>query len=416
MNEADSRHLAARLEDIGYISISSPEDADLVVLNTCVVRQHAEDKIYGRLGALNKIKKQRRGMKLVLMGCLVGVNKNNELKHRFPYVDFFSSPSEIEPLITFLSEETQSVPDSSVYHLPKIKANDITAFIPAVLGCSHGCAYCVIPGKRGKEYSRPADDIMNEIHALVNEGVREVMLLGQIVDRYGLDLPEGPDLADLLRRVATIDDLYRVRFLTSHPRWITDKLLETVAEIDKICPQMEIAVQSGNDEVLKRMRRGYTSQQYRDLIDNVRQIIPDTAIHTDIITGFPGETCEQFEDTVQLLKDIRFDKVHIAKYSERPGTPAAKQYDDDIEPDEKERRRKQLDDLQKEIQCEKCALLADQVVEVLVESRDKDRWRGRTPQNKIVFFESNRNLQGQLIAVHIDWAGPFSMIGSPVSS
>ncbi|NCC50098.1 MAG: tRNA (N6-isopentenyl adenosine(37)-C2)-methylthiotransferase MiaB [Spartobacteria bacterium] len=414
MNEADSRHLAARLEDIGYRPAPSPDDADLVVLNTCVVRQHAEDKIYGRLGALRKRKQDRPRLRIVLMGCLVGVNKNNALKHRFPFVDFFAAPSEIEPLIAFLADGADTARETSVYHLPQMESNAVTAFIPAVLGCSHGCAYCVIPGKRGREYSRPAADILEEISLLVNEGVREVMLLGQIVDRYGLDIPDGPDLADLLREVASIDNLARVRFLTSHPKWITDKLLHTVAEVDKICPQMEIAVQAGNNEVLRRMRRGYTVEQFRELIARVRATIPDAAIHTDIIVGFPGETNEQFNDTVRLLEDIRFDKVHIAKYSERPGTPAAELYEDDVTPHEKERRRKRLDDLQKDIQTEQCAALNNSIVEVLVETRDKNRWRGRSPQNKIVFFEDDRELAGHLVPVRIDWAGPFSLIGHAV--
>jgi tRNA-2-methylthio-N6-dimethylallyladenosine synthase len=252
---------------------------------------------------------------------------------------------------------------------------------------------------------------MDEVRALASQDVREVMLLGQIVDRYGLDLDEDIDLADLLREVAAIPELYRVRFLTSHPNWITDKLIEAVAGEPKVCPQIEIAVQSGNDTVLERMRRGYTGTAYRALIERVRDHIPDAAIHTDVIVGFPGETDEQFMDTYRLMEDVRFDKVHIAKYSERPGTAAAVRFDDNIPAEEKERRRKMLEDLQKKIQTEKAEGLARMTVEVLVEERDRERWRGRTPHNKIVFFEDERDLAGQLVDVKIDWAGPFSLIG-----
>lgn len=419
MNEADSRNLASHLELLGYREVEQPEQADVVVLNTCVVRQQAENKIYGRLGSLKKLKQQRPDMVIALMGCLVGVKDNPELRRRFGFVDVFVPPSAVNVLVNYLltREDLTLDEQAPVYDLPETRRSEITAFVPAVLGCSHACAYCVIPSRRGREFSRPADDILREVRELTRQGIREVMLLGQIVDRYGLDLPEGPDLAGLLRQVVDeVPELYRVRFLTSHPNWITDSLLDTVVQVEPICPQLEIAVQAGNDEVLRRMKRGYTVEKFLRLVERVREKIPDAAIHTDVIVAFPGETEAQFEDTVKLLREVRFDKVHIAKYSERPGTYAAENMADDIAPAEKERRRKILEDLQKQIQTETNRTYLGRTVEVLVEGRNKGRWQGRTPQNKIVFFEGGENLTGSLVPVRLEWTGPFSLIGSRVEA
>lgn len=418
MNEADSRHLAAQLESIGFQSVQEPHEADLVVLNTCVVRQQAENKIYGKLGSLRKMKMHRPHLMIALMGCLVGTGDNPELRAKFPYVDIFVAPSSVDTLINHLLTHLPSLSDVEVsdsFDLPAVQRHTVTAFVPAVLGCSHACAYCVIPLRRGKEHSRPAEEVLREVSDLVRQGVREVMLLGQIVDRYGLDLPNGPDLADLLKQACAIPELLRVRFLTSHPNWMTDKLLDTVASEPKICPQLEVAAQSGSDEVLRRMRRGYTGEKYRALIGRIRERIPDAAIHTDIIVGFPGETDEQYRDTYRLLEDVRFDKVHIAKYSPRPGTPAEELYPDDIPDDVKEFRRKELDDMQKAIQTAKNAALKGSVVEVLTEMENRGRWQGRTPHNKIVFYQSEKSAIGELAEVQIEWTGPFSMIGQRVN-
>ncbi|MDD4735863.1 MAG: tRNA (N6-isopentenyl adenosine(37)-C2)-methylthiotransferase MiaB [Kiritimatiellae bacterium] len=413
MNEADSRHLAAQLERLGLEAVAEPVEADLVVLNTCVVRQQAENKIYGKLGSLRKMKQQRPHLVIALMGCLVGVKDNPALRAKYPYVDVFVPPSGVDRLVNHLLTHVPALSDRSApdsYDLPALERHAVTAFVPAVLGCSHACAYCVIPLRRGAEQSRPAEEVLHEVSELVRQGVREVMLLGQIVDRYGLDRSDGPDLADLLNQVCAIPELLRVRFLTSHPNWMTDKLLDAVASEPKICPQLEVAAQSGNNEVLRRMRRGYTREKYLDLVARIRRRIPDAAIHTDIIVGFPGETEEQYRDSYRLLEEVEFDKVHIAKYSPRPGTTAA-QETDDVSEEVKERRRKELDDFQKTIQERKNAALRGCLLEVLVESEQKGRWQGRTPQNKIVFFEGAESGPGRLEQVRIEWTGPFSMIG-----
>jgi tRNA-2-methylthio-N6-dimethylallyladenosine synthase len=429
MNEADSRRLASALERLGYAPAERAEEADVVVLNTCVVRQSAEDKAVGRLGALKALKARRPEIVLGVMGCLVGVRASVPLHKRFPWVDVFMPPSEPDSLLAFLSErglvdegrvlEAQAA--ARRYHLPDggllLPAHEqdvlVSAYIPIVLGCSKGCAYCVIPYRRGPERSRPPEEIMAEAQALAAQGVKEITLLGQIVDRYGLDLPGQPTLASLLYRLCQIMGLVRIRFLTSHPAWMTDDLLDAVAELPKVCEHIEVPVQAGDDEVLAAMQRGYTADDYRRLVARIRGRIPGVSIATDVIVGFPGETTEQFQRTYGLLAELRLDKAHVARYSPRPQTLAARKYPDDVPPQEKERRRKALDGLQAEIVGQINARLLGQTIEVLVEGRDerKGRWYGRTRTDKLVFFESDADWRGSLAQVCVTWTGPWSLIG-----
>jgi tRNA-2-methylthio-N6-dimethylallyladenosine synthase len=435
MNEADSRRLASALERLGYAPADRAEEADVVVLNTCVVRQSAEDKVYGRLGSLKPLKRRRPETVIGLMGCLVGLKDPTPMRRRFPWVDVFMPPSEPGPLLEHLAkrgltdegralEATEAarrycLQDSDLLLLAHERGQLVSAYIPAVLGCSTGCTYCIIPYRRGPERSRPVKEILAEAEALAAQGVKEVTLLGQIVDRYGLDLPGKPNLASLLRRLHEIDGFERIRFLTSHPRWMTDKLLDAVAELPKVCEHVELPVQAGDDEVLAAMRRGYTADDYRRLVARIRECIPNASIATDVIVGFPGETAAQFQRTYDLLAELRLDKAHIARYSPRPQTLAARQYADDVEPEEKECRRKALDDLQAEIVAEINARLLGQTVEVLVEEKKKAcpersrraRWYGRTRTDRLVFFEDARDWQGRLAQVHITWTGPWSLIG-----
>jgi tRNA-2-methylthio-N6-dimethylallyladenosine synthase len=428
MNEADSRRLASALERLGYAPGERAEEADVVVLNTCVVRQSAEDKAVGRLGALKSLKDRRPEMVLGLMGCMVGRDAA-PLRKRFPWVDVFMPPSEPEPLLALLAERglvdeahaLEAEATARRYHLPdgglllpaREQGTLVSAYTPIVLGCSTGCTYCVIPYRRGPERSRPADEIVAEAQALAAQGVGEITLLGQIVDRYGLDLPGQPTLASLLRDLHHVEGLQRIRFLTSHPAWMTDDLLDAVAELPKVCEHVEVPVQAGDDEVLARMQRGYTADDYRRLVAHIRERILNASIATDVIVGFPGETADQFQRTYDLLAELRLDKAHIARYSPRPQTLAARKYPDDVGPEEKDRRRKLLDDLQSEIVGEINARLLGQVVEVLVEGRDekKGRWYGRTRTDKLVFFESDVDWRGNLAQVCVTWTGPWSLIG-----
>ncbi|MBU0703392.1 MAG: tRNA (N6-isopentenyl adenosine(37)-C2)-methylthiotransferase MiaB [Chloroflexi bacterium] len=428
MNTADSRRLASALERLGYAPADRAEEADVVVLNTCVVRQSAEDKVYGRLGSLKPLKKKRPETVIGLMGCLVGARDPASLRKRFPWVDVFMPPSDPGPLLEHLAEqgladEGRAMEAAGVARRYRLQDGDlllpahergslVSAYVPVVLGCSHACTYCIIPYRRGPERSRPASEILAEAEALAAQGVKEITLLGQIVDRYGLDL-QTCRLADLLRRLHEIAGLERIRFLTSHPNWMTDELLDAVAELSKVCEHIEVPVQAGDDEVLARMKRGYTADDYRNLIGRIRERIPNASIATDVIVGFPGETEAQFQRTYDLLAELRLDKAHIARYSPRPQTLATRRFPDDVEPEEKERRRKALDDLQAEIVGEINGRLLDQPVEVLVEGRNerKGRWYGRTRTDRLVFFDDERDWRGQLANVRVTWAGPWSLIG-----
>ncbi len=424
MNVADSQRVASALEHLGYENTPTAEEADVIVMNTCVVRQSAEDKAYGRLSSLHPLKKRRPEMVINLMGCLVGVKTPERLKQRFPYVDVFSPPSDPRPLIDFLAQKLgRQIEEAQTSQrfawmdgdlkLPVPQRGQLVAgFIPVVYGCSHACTFCIIPYKRGPERSRPPEEILAEARSLVAQGVKEITLLGQIVDRYGKDQPDYPTLGGLLRRLNSLDGLERVRFLTSHPNWMTDELLDCVAELPKVMPHIEVPAQAGDDEVLAAMRRGYTSQDYRRLVEKIRARIPGVSIATDIIVGFPGETESQFQQTYDLLAELKLDVAHLARYSARPGTVATRRMTDDVPDEEKWRRFRLLEDLQEKIAAEIHARYLGQEVPVLFEEKVKSRWKGRTPTNKLVFAESADNLRGQVRDVKVEWTGPWSMIGS----
>jgi tRNA-2-methylthio-N6-dimethylallyladenosine synthase len=431
MNFAESRQAAEELEKLGYREASRPQDADLILLNTCVVRQSAEDKVVGRLTSLLGLKRRNPELKLALMGCFV--NEIPALQHRYPWVDAFVKPSDIAAVIELAQRQWA---ESPVPSLPASQSSipPVSAGVSISHGCDHLCTYCIVRLRRGPEVSRPVDEIVSEVKGLAQRGVREVTLLGQNVDSYGRDLPpcrgggHSPDLASLLEAVHGVDGLVRIRFLTSHPADMTDRLIETVAQLPKVCEHMEIPVQSGDDTVLRRMGRGYTVAEYCDLIGRIRRALPsmqdisglparpDVGLHavglaTDVIVGFPGETEAQYEATYRLLEDLRFDMVHVAAYSPRPGTPAER-LPDDVPAEEKERRRRAVDALQERIVGEINAQLLGRTIEVLVEGRQKGKWRGRTRTNKLVFFDvDEREWAGQLAQVRITRTGPWSMQG-----
>lgn len=421
MNVADSQRVASALEHLGYHASPKAEDADVVVMNTCVVRQSAEDKAYGRLSSLNKIKKHRPGMVINLMGCLVGVKGNAKVAARFPYVDVFSPPSDPMPLVDYLLKrdgrefEAAEVAQRFAWQdedlvLPvEQRGSLVSAFIPVVYGCSHACTYCIIPYRRGVEASRAPEEIMAEARALAAQGVKEITLLGQIVDRYGKERLDYPNLSGLLRRLSNVDGIERLRFLTSHPNWMTDELLDTVAELPKVMPHIEVPIQAGDDLVLQNMRRGYTNQQYRDLIERIRDRIPGVSIATDIIVGFPGETEGQYQQTYDLLADLKLDVAHLARYSPRTGTVSERRMPDDVPDEEKWRRFRLLEELQEGIAGEIHAGYLDRTVEVLFEEQVRGRWKGRTPTNKLVFVETETDLRGQVLPVQITRTGPWSM-------
>ena len=421
MNVADSQRVGSALERLGYAFTGTLEEADVIVLNTCVVRQSAEQKAYGRLSSIKPLKNKNPDLVVNLMGCLVGIRDNEILRARFPYVDVFSPPSDPGPLISFLTQadarlieaaETGNrfaVMDEELILPEHERGKLVAAQVPVVLGCSHACTFCIIPSRRGAERSRPVAQVLAEVRSLVAQGVKEITLLGQIVDRYGKDQPEGPNLAALLRVLHQVEGLERIRFLTSHPNYFGEDIMQAVAELPRVMPHIEIPVQAGDDTVLKNMRRGYTQAEYRAIVQKIRERIPGSSIATDIIVGFPGENQQQFMQTYQLLADLRLDVAHLARYSTRPGTVAERRFPDDVPEEEKMRRFRQLEDLQEQIVGEINRGYLGKKVDVLFEDKVKNRWRGRTPTNKLVFTETEQDLRGKVVPVTITWTGPWSM-------
>ena len=437
MNFADSRRAAEELARLGYAEVMRPQDADLILLNTCVVRQSAEDRVTGRLTSLQGLKRRKPEIKLALMGCFV--DEIPALQHRYPWVDAFVKPSDVSTVIELARQQaTHLAPHEAASPILEPQASiPVSVGVPISYGCDHLCTYCIVRLRRGPEVSRPVGEIVSEVQDLAQRGVKEITLLGQNVDSYGHDLAGAageagldrrtargqwcPDLADLLEAVHGVEGLARIRFLTSHPADMTDRLIETVARLPKVCEHMEVPVQSGDDTVLRRMGRGYTTAEYRDLVARIRHALPSKAtlpgvgLATDVIVGFPGETETQYEATYSLLEELRFDMVHVAAYSPRPDTPAER-LPDDVPPEEKERRRRAVDELQERIVGEINAQLLGQTVEVLVEERHKGKWRGRTRTNKLVFFGvDDRDWSGQLAQVRITRTGPWSMQGEVVA-
>ncbi len=416
MNISDSDRLEAALQGVGYAPAERPEDAGFIVLNSCSVRASAEERIMGKLGELQRVKRSQPDTRIVLWGCMVGPNNQSIFKARLPMVDHFVSPSAVDEVLALAPNpvyqlDEPALPVSSWEHPP------VSVHVPIQYGCNMSCAFCVIPLRRGRERSRPLEEIVDEVRRIVARGAREITLLGQIVDSWGHDLPGRPDLADLLRAVHAVPGLLRLRFLTSHPAWMTDKLIATVAELPRCMPEINLPVQAGDDRMLKIMRRGYTVQRYRDLIGRIRGAIPDISLTTDIIVGHPGETREMFEGTLALLDEIRFDKVHIAAYSARPGTRAGTMEEDPalaVPEEEKQARRVELERAQEGVATERSTRFHGRTVEVLVEGESKGRWRGRTPGNKLVFFDDRLDWTGRLALVHVDQTSPWSLQGTLV--
>ena len=415
MNEADSAKIAAMLQEVGYERTESENDADIVVLNSCVVRQAAEDKVAGKLNSLIRLKRERPQMPVVLTGCMV-TNQQEALRKRFPHVDLFFNPSDfgaLETVVPELGSLSDDLAELPHYYVPETRDTaGVTAFVPIIYGCNFLCSYCIVPYRRGKETSRPLADIVAEVEQLVARGVREVTLLGQTVNAYGHDLPARPGLADLLRAVDAVPGLDRLRFLTSHPKYMSDEIIGTMAELPSVCEHMNLPVQAGDDEVLRRMRRTYSRDYWRDRIELTRRMMPDATVATDIIVGFPGETETQFMQTYDLLETVECDKVHLAMYSPRPGTLSAR-WDDDIPHAEKLRRHQALEQLQERIASRRNARRREQTVEVLVEGVAKGRWTGRTRGNTLVHFDDDREVLGKLVDVTITETSPWFLLGKP---
>jgi len=399
MNKAESERLGSYFEQLGYQATDRTEEADLIVLNSCVVRQSAENRVINKLGALKSLKKARPGLTLALTGCLVN-SEVDQLRQSFPYVDYFFKPGEFPPWVE--KDKIGSV-------LPRCPAS--STFVPIIQGCNNFCSYCIVPYRRGREKSRPVAEVVSEVEELVRRGTREVTLLGQNVDSYGHDLPDKPDLADLLSELNTIKGLVRIRFLTNHPKDMSPRLITAIANLDKVCQQISLPVQSGDDDILKAMRRGYTVDYYRQLITEIRSRILGVALSTDVIVGFPSESEQQFQQTFSLLSELRFDTVHVAAYSPRPGTLAFRKFEDNIPSAEKKERLRKIEQLQERIATETNAQLLGKTVEVLVEGKKEGKWWGRTRSGKLVFFSDRSDFLGQPVKTRIEKTSPWSLQG-----
>ena len=414
MAEHDAEMLAGQLEEIGYRHTTEQTEADIILLVTCCVRETAENKVWGLLGRLRKLKQQKPGLITGVSGCLpqqAGMGEN--IKQRFPHVDLIfgtHNVHELPRMINQLQQCRQTVLEiwSGADALPEgvavRRTPGIKAWVTVMYGCDNFCTYCIVPYVRGRERSRKPENIVLEIEELVSQGYKDITLLGQNVNSYGKEFDPFFDFADLLQRLNQITGLERLRYTTSHPRDFTDKLIDVVATSDKVCENFHLPVQAGSNHVLKKMNRGYTREQYLGLIEKIKNKFPGASITTDIMVGFPGETGEDFKDTLDIVRRVRFDSAFTFVYNTRQGTPAAKMTEQ--VPDEiKTERIQQLITLQNEISLAKNRDLEGSVVEVLVEGSTKnnaDRLSGRTRTNKLVFFTSDLDLAGQTVPVRIN--------------
>jgi tRNA-2-methylthio-N6-dimethylallyladenosine synthase len=425
MNQADSLKLAAGLEKMGYRAVEDDADADLVVINTCSVRQHAEDRAYSRMGMLNKRRREGGRVAIAVMGCMVGP-KTDDLRKRYPFVDAWARPQEFDPVLE-LASQARDASEGELGNLIPLaavaggmartyaKPTGPTAYVPVIHGCDKFCTYCIVPLRRGREESRVVDDILDEVRFLAEHGVREVTLLGQTVEAYGHDLPalpdgSRPDLATLFEGIDAIEGIQRVRFLTSYPKDMTDRIVESVASQPKVCEYFNIPVQSGSDSMLDRMRRGYTVAEFEERVAKIRSLMPDAAIVTDVIVGCPGETEAEFQATLDLLERIQFDTVHVAAYSPRPGTFAFRQMEDDVPAEVKKARLQAVEAIHKASSERINRALLNQTVEVLVEQIEDARASGRTRRGQIVHFDF-AGQRGDLVEVTVSQVTSWSAQG-----
>jgi tRNA-2-methylthio-N6-dimethylallyladenosine synthase len=409
MNKAESQRVADYLELLGYQATPVIQQANLVVLNTCVVRQSAESKVLGTLGYLKGIKKDKPDLSILVTGCFVDSDVK-QLNRRFPHVNMFFKPGDYAGLLNWAKERGIGIPKDITCSLSS-KSVAVSALVPIIQGCNNFCSYCIVPYRRGEERSRHVEEVVCEVTKLARHGAREVTLLGQNVNSYGHDLPKQPDLSNLLDELNDVDGLNRIRFLTNHPRDMSQHLIQAVASLDKVCEYISLPLQAGDNDVLKSMRRGYTVEQYRQLVNSIRNYIPDVALSTDVIVGFSNESEEQFERTLAVLEEIRFDTVHVAAYSPRSGTIASKEYEDDVPPEIKKERLHRVETIQAKIAGDINSRLTGKTLEVLVEGKKEGKWYGRTRSNKLVFLESDDDCLSRLVDVTITKTSSWALQG-----
>ena len=421
MNVHDSEKIAGIFSESGYLEAESADKSDIVVFNTCNIREKAEQKFFSELGRLKKIMKTNPDLKVAVAGCIAQQKGENILK-RFPYVDFVFGPNNIDNLAAWINNgqySSKALHDNPDYHnknLPVKRVGRVKAWVSIMYGCENFCAYCVVPYTRGRERSRQPEDICKEIKALAGQGFTEVTLLGQNVNSYGKNLEEDMDFPDLLAKIHNIEKIRRIRFVTSHPRDFSEKLINIMKSLPKVCKHLHLPLQSGSDSILESMNRGYIYNEYKKKIDLMKESIPDIAITSDIITGFPGETDEDFQGTMRALSEIEYDGIYAFKYSKRPGTKAL-ELPDHISEEIKSRRLDEILRFQETVTHKKNKALEGEVLEILVEGTsvsDPDTLTGRTGTNKIVNFSGDRKDIGKIIQVNIIKARMHSLDGEKV--
>ena len=426
MNEHDSEKLAGMLSNMSYLECDYKEEADLIIFNTCCVRENAELKVYGNLGQLKPLKKKKPDMIIAICGCMMQQAHVVEyIKKKYPFVDLIFGTHNLHNFPVLLSNCKQSdnmlveVWDEEgeiIEGLPSIRKYGLKTFVNIMYGCNNFCTYCIVPYTRGRERSREPENIIEEVKGLVDKGTKEITLLGQNVNSYGKSLEEEIDFAGLLRKVNEVDGLERIRFMTSHPKDASQRLIDAIKDCDKVCEHIHLPVQAGSNNILGAMNRKYTREQYLKLVEDAKAAVPDISITTDIIVGFPGETEEDFEDTLDLVERIGYDNSFTFIYSIRKGTPAA-EMENQIPEDVKHMRFNRLLKILHRGIKERNLELKDRVVEVLVEGvskNDESILMGRTRTNKVVNFDGPRDLIGELCNVKITKPRNFSLYGELV--
>lgn len=426
MNEEDSEKLSGMLKSQGYERTENKEEASIIIFNTCCVRENAENKVFGNLGQLKQLKKKNPNLVIAICGCMMQqVGMADKVLKTFPYVDIIFGTHNAHKFPEYLHrvlqegvqvKEILNKEEGIVEGLPIDRKSDVKAFVTIMYGCNNFCTYCIVPYVRGRERSRKSEDIIKEIEELVSQGYKEITLLGQNVNSYGKGLEEDIDFAGLLRKVNEVKGLERVRFMTSHPKDLSDDVIMAIKECDKLCEQVHLPVQSGSSRILKEMNRHYDREYYLDLVRKIKSEIPDVTLTTDIIIGFPGETEEDFLDTLSLCEEVGYDSAFTFIYSRRNHTPADKmenQIPDDIKHD---RFNRLVEAINKKVVI-KNKEYEGKVVEVLVEGpskNDETKLTGRTRNGKLVNFAGDEKLVGELVNLKIVRAQPFSLIGEIV--
>ena len=426
MNEEDSEKLSGMLKSQGYERTENKEEASIIIFNTCCVRENAENKVFGNLGQLKQLKKKNPNLVIAICGCMMQqVGMADKVLKTFPYVDIIFGTHNAHKFPEYLHrvlqegvqvKEILNKEEGIVEGLPIDRKSDVKAFVTIMYGCNNFCTYCIVPYVRGRERSRKSEDIIKEIEELVSQGYKEITLLGQNVNSYGKGLEEDIDFAGLLRKVNKVKGLERVRFMTSHPKDLSDDVIMAIKECDKLCEQVHLPVQSGSSRILKEMNRHYDREYYLDLVKKIKSEIPDVTLTTDIIIGFPGETEEDFLDTLSLCEEVGYDSAFTFIYSRRNHTPADKmenQIPDDIKHD---RFNRLVEAINKKVVI-KNKEYEGKVVEVLVEGpskNDETKLTGRTRNGKLVNFACDEKLVGELVNLKIVRAQPFSLIGEIV--